>query len=258
MINGKANIDPEDMFIMKKTLCISLAAAVMCSLAACSSETAEEVSETASAVSTETETEDSVTETSETAGSEQSETEENASDIDLEDNIDDVFFGTSEAVVWYSIDGGTLTEHTENTVPDVMGTEIIDKLVEEGVLFDGAEAVSFERTSVSDGISSNSGGVYEIYHTEGILDMSEYFNELLNQSEEDMQKLYLEAIAQSYKKTYGLDIVDIKCAGMPVITDCINYDEIVSEERLQFAADDSEDSEEEACYIEFDEETSDY
>ena len=233
----------------KKILSLSLAAAVIFSLSACNKAETEqtEVSETTSAV---TETELAATEASaETAvQTEQSETTVSEDEEIIEG--DELIYDTGDSLVWYVIENGQLTEKSDSTEPDEMGIGIIDKLVEAGMLVDGTTVVSFEKIPVSDGMGANADGIFEIFHTEGILDMSPSFTDILNQEDEATQKLVLDAIAESYKKTYGLDIVDIKCGGEPVITDYINYDDIVSEARAAFAVEETELPEFDAAYEE--------
>ena len=113
-----------------------------------------------------------------------------------------------------------------------------------------SELQSSEKIPVSDGMGANADGIFEIFHTEGILDMSASFTDILNQEDEARQRLIFDAISESYKSTYGLDIVDIKCGGEPVITDYINYDDIVSEARAAFAVEETELPEFDAAYEE--------
>ena len=152
--------------------------------------------------------------------------------------------------MWYVIENGQLTEKSDSAEPDEMGIGIIDKLVEAGMLVDGTTVMSFEKIPVSDGMGANADGIFEIFHTEGILDMSPSFTDILNQEDEARQRLILDAISESYKSTYGLDIVDIKCGGEPVITDYINYDDIVNEARAAFAVEETELPEFDAAYEE--------
>lgn len=238
---------------MKKAICISIAAAVMCSFTACSNNesTETDISETTT-VTSEAAMEESEVETTESPD-ESSEVEMTTMDFDEDENSEELLYNSGDTLIWYTVENETLTEHSENTVPDILGTGIIEKLVESGMLVDGTKALSFEKATVSDGTAANDNGLYEVYHTEGIVDMSASFTDILNQEEEATQKLYLEAIAESYKKTYGLDIVDIKCNGNPIMTDYINYDNIVEEERQKFAVDADELPEVDECYIEFDE-----
>ena len=233
----------------KKILSLSLAAAVIFSLSACNKAETEqtEVSETISAV---TETEPAATEASaETAAqTEQSETTVSEDEEIIEG--DELIYDTGDSLVWYVIENGQLAEKSDSTEPDEMGIGIIDKLVEAGMLVDGTTVMSFEKIPVSDGMGANADGIFEIFHTEGILDMSPSFTDILNQEDEARQRLILDAISESYKSTYGLDIVDIKCGGEPVITDSVNYDDIVNEARAAFAVEETELPEFDAAYEE--------
>lgn len=234
---------------MKKAICISIAAAVMCSFTACNNNEPTETEVSKTTIAAESTSEVTTTETTE----ETSEISMTTIDLDDDDISEDMLYNGSDALTWYTVENGALTEHSESTEPDIEGADIIEKLVDAGMLVDGTKAMSFEKMTVSDGTAVNSDGLYEVYHTEGILDMSASFTDILNQEDEDTQRLYLDAIAESYKKTYGLDIVDIKCAGNPVMTDYINYNDIVEEERQKFTVDDDNLTDTEDCYIEFDE-----
>lgn len=233
----------------KKILSLSLTAAVIFSLSACNKAEPEqpEVTETTSAA---LETSQTTTETSAetTARTEQAETTVSEDEEIIEG--DELIYDTNASLVWYVIENGQLTEKSDSIEPDAMGISIIDKLVEAGMLVDGTTVLSFEKTTVSDGTGATADGIYDIFHTEGILDMSASFTDLLNQEDEAMQRLILDAISESYKSTYGLDIVDIKCGGEPVITDYINYDDIVSEARAAYAVEETDFPEFDAAYEE--------
>lgn len=235
---------------MKKILSLSLAAAIICTLSACSSAETEqaEVIETTSAAAETVLTTTAETSAETTTQTEQAETTVTEDTEEIEG--DELIYNTNSSLVWYVAENGQLTEKSDSTEPDEMGIGIIDKLVEAGMLVDGTTVLSFEKTTVSDGTGATADGIYDIFHTEGILDMSPSFTDLLNQEDEATQKLILEAISESYKKTYGLDIVDIRCGGEPIITDYINYDDIVNEARSAFAVEETDLPEFDAAYEE--------
>lgn len=232
-----------------KILSLSLAAAVIFSLSACNKAETEQpqVSETTAAAS---ETEQTTTESSVETMTQTEQAETTVSEDEEIIEGDELLYNTNASLVWYVIENGQLTQKSDSTEPDTMGIGIIDKLVEARMLVDGTTVLSFEKTPVSDGMGANADGIYEIFHTEGILDMSASFTDILNQEDEATQKLILEAISESYKSTYGLDIVDIKCGGEPVMTDYINYNDIVNEARAAFAVEEMDFPEFDAAYEE--------
>lgn len=206
--------------------------------------------------STEAPNSESITTTSST------ETEEVVSDapatelpvLDYEDTEEmDLIFSNSLPLTWYTVKDGQMVENVDNeNVADEAGEDIINKMIEAGMLIDGTKALSFEKNVISDGISENANGIFEIFHKEGVLNMTPSFTDILNQEDEETQKLILNAISESYKKSYGLDIIDIKCDGAAIMTDYINYDDIVNDEREKLLSESSNESTEyDACYEEF-------
>lgn len=228
----------------KKILSIFIVAATMCSLSACKKEeppAANNVIENTITTSI----------SSETATEETTPSIPNVEQDDDDEKVEgeDLIFDNSQNITWYIIENDKLIEKSESVTPDPMGMNIIDKLVEANMLIDGTKVLSFEKTIVSDGVGSNEDGIFEKFHREGTLNMCASFTDLINQEDESTQKLILEAIATSYKKSYDLDIVDIRCNGEYVMTDYINYNDIVEEERKAFISDD-EILEFDACYEE--------
>jgi hypothetical protein len=233
----------------KKIITTILIATALCSLSACSKGKDESSQANTQAAQQEDNSSD------ETAANVITDND-NTVPADLDDaenyNIDELVYSNDSILHWYSIDeNGELVPHSENTEPDDSGNELLDKFVEEGMIFDGMAILDFTKDVVNDGVAANESGLYEVFHREATVNFSASFTDLLNQEEEDTQILILEAIADSFKDTYGVDIVDIKCDGQPVITDCLNYDNTVNEAREAFKVDEPDYSVIEECYEEY-------
>lgn len=193
--------------------------------------------------------------TSETEGSievttnaEQPVQEETTSRDEFHDHIMDNL--SKNGLVWYSVTNGELTRETDASANLYDEKDLFEKLQSAGTLGIEVYLKGSNIEVVDDGFFTTTEGVVEKYHLEMIVDISLPFTDMLNQLNEKEQRNILDAVAKSYKESFGVEIVRVRCNGEPIETDNLSYEVIVDEEVENYRASIPESIEEEACYYE--------
>lgn len=174
--------------------------------------------------------------------------EETTSYDELRDHIMDSI--SKNGLVWYSVANGELTKETDASVTSYDETDLFEKLQNAGTVGIEVYLKGSNIEVVDDGFFTTSEGVVERYHLEMIVDISLPFTDMLNQLDEEGQRNILDAVAKSYKESFGVEIVRVRCNGEPIMTDNLNFESIVDEEVETYRASIPESVEGDACYYE--------